>query len=261
MGASLVEPSEPFESDTPGLDAEERLRRAESLASLNTLLGGIAHNLGNPLTTIRTFFELLPERWDSDAEFREGFYELVLKELDRVQQLIASMARWSVAPDSGEEAWPVEPLVQELEAYAAGIASHEKLRFRSTRGRLPARIAAPAEVCRTVLTVMLDNAVAFSPSGGEVELALAMAPDGDQVVAEVRDCGPGVAAERREKIFEAFVTTRPGGTGIGLFVARCLARSYGGDVEVSDRASGGATFLLRLPARAAASTAARAAAS
>ena len=74
-------------------DAEGRLRRAEHLASLNTLLGGIAHNLGNPLTTIRTFVELLPERWESDAEFREGFYSLVVAELDRVQQLVTSMAR------------------------------------------------------------------------------------------------------------------------------------------------------------------------
>lgn len=229
-------------------DAEDRLRRAEHLASLNTLLGGIAHNLGNPLTTIRTFVELLPERWESDAEFREGFYSLVVAELDRVQQLVTSMARWSVAPEAGDGPWAVAELVEELEAYAAGVASRKDLRFRSDHGTLPGRIMAPQEVFRQALTVLLDNAVAFSPECEEVVLRIFTSPETEEVVAEVLDAGPGVALERREEIFEAFVTTRPGGTGIGLFVARCLARAHGGEVEVVDGPSGGGLFRLRLPA-------------
>jgi signal transduction histidine kinase len=232
-------------------DLERRLQRAEHLGSLNTLLAGIAHNLGNPLTTIRTFLELLPERWDSDPEFREGYYDLALNELQRVRDLVASITRAAVAPAVGAgDAWPVVELLRELEVHTVSAGSVKGLRLSA---RVPTDLPdllVPREVIKQILTVLLDNAVAFSPEGGVVDFRARIENGksaGAALLVEVLDAGKGVAAAQREEVFEAFFTTRPDGMGIGLFVARCLARAYSSEIEIAAAVPVGAHFTLRVP--------------
>ncbi|MFP6664083.1 MAG: ATP-binding protein [Deltaproteobacteria bacterium] len=232
-------------------DLERRLQRAEHLASLNTLLAGIVHNLGNPLTTIRTFVELVPERWESDPEFRSSYYALALEELQRVSDLVASITRAAVAPAVGEgDLWPVGEMLRELELHTASAGSVKGLRVRAEAPADLPDLLVPREVVKQVLTVLLDNAVAFSPEGGVVDFR-ARVEGGklayDSLIVEVLDAGKGVPLAQREEVFKPFFTTRPGGMGVGLFVARCLARAYGGEIEVADGEPSGGHFLLRLP--------------
>lgn len=229
---------------------ERRLARAEHLASLGTLMAGIAHNLNNPLTTVRTFLELLPSRYESDEEFRTAYYELVLQETDRIRALIASMMQAVTGPAGDDpRPWDVGALVAELDAHVRGRAQGKGIRYRSgTEDDLPPLVGG-REAVKQALIVLLDNAIAFSPAGGEVRLACRSeeAGDGRRVVLEVSDEGPGVAPEHRERIFDPFFSTRPGGIGIGLFVAHCVARAYGGALEFAERSPHGAQFRLTLP--------------
>jgi len=230
---------------------ERRLARAEHLASLNTLMAGIAHNLNNPLTTVRTFVELLPERYDRDAEFRSSYYDLVLSELQRIRALIHSMRQAVALPLTSEEApWRMGDLLCELEIYVRGSASGKQVSFASeVEDDLPL-LAAGREAVKQAIVILLDNAVAFSPERGRVELRGIGVREGTappRVRVEVSDQGPGVPPENREKIFDPFFSTRPGGLGIGLFVASSVARVHGGSLEVATRESGGALFSLTLP--------------
>jgi signal transduction histidine kinase len=230
---------------------ERRLARAEHLASLNTLMAGIAHNLNNPLTTVRTFLELLPERYDSDPEFRSNYYQLVLEEVKRIRSLIQSMMQAVAVPgDRVEASWAVEELLHEIEMYVRVSAAGKEVRVVCrTEGDLPL-LDAGREAIKQSLIVLADNAIAFSPPGGHVEIVVREVRDGTagRVLLEVSDQGPGVPEENRDKIFDPFFSTRSGGLGIGLFVARCVAQAHGGSLGVARREPTGSVFTLALPA-------------
>lgn len=230
---------------------ERRLARAEHLASLNTLMAGIAHNLNNPLTTVRTFLELLPERYETDAEFRTDYYALVLTELKRIRALIQSMMQAVAIPLSGQdESWPIPDLLHELDLYVQGSATEKHISYETKAdGDLPL-VHAGREAVKQALIILLDNAMGHSPERGHVAVSVRTSrqPNGESLVfIEVSDEGPGVADEHVEKIFEPFFSTRSGGLGIGLFVAQCVARAHGGALEVAKREPRGAVFTLSLP--------------
>jgi signal transduction histidine kinase len=100
---------------------------------------------------------------------------------------------------------------------------------------------------RQVLTNLIGNALDASGADGHVAISIATAQDGGITVA-VRDEGPGVQAEDRDRIFEPFFTRKANGTGLGLPIARAIARAHGGDVDLVPSEGRGATFRLRLPA-------------
>lgn len=231
---------------------ERRLARAEHLASLNTLMAGIAHNLNNPLTTVRTFLELLPSRYESDAEFRTSYYELVLKELARIRALIGSMMQAVAVPAESGEPWHLSGLVRDVESYVRGVASEKGVRFECRAAPALPPLAAGREAVKQALIVLLDNAIAFSPVDGLVTLdcRVAEGENGRRVLLEVSDEGPGIAPQDQKKIFDPFFSTRPGGIGIGLFVAHCVARAHGGSLDFSARHPRGACFSLSLPVEA-----------
>jgi len=230
-------------------DLERRLARAERLASLNTLMAGIAHNLNNPLTTVRTFVELLPTRYDTDAEFRTSYYKLVLDEIERIRLLIGSMMQAVTVPSENcDPPWVARDLLRELESYAAPALRGKHLRFQSTCADDMPPLVAARESLKQALIILLDNAIAFSPEGGAVSVGCRVRESGEpRVVFEVVDEGPGVPAENRSKIFAPFFSTRSGGIGIGLFVAQSVARAQGGALEVADREPHGTLFTLSLP--------------
>ncbi|MFM8411312.1 MAG: response regulator, partial [Alphaproteobacteria bacterium] len=203
-------------------ELERRLERAESAAALHKLAAGIAHNLNNPLTTVRTFLELLPSRWNSDEEFRGDYYRLVLGETERIRDLVGRMMRTAVlsGPDA-EEPWHPGDLVREIEQwFAPGLAERSlRMECRVDEG-LPA-MRRGREAVRQALVVLVDNAIAFSPRGEAIALRArslrgATTP---AVVIEVADRGPCVSDAERSRICDPFFSTRAGGVGIGLFVA------------------------------------------
>lgn len=236
------------------LELERRLQRAEQTAALHKLTAGMAHNLNNPLTTVRTFLELLPSRWATDDEFRGGYYELVLSEVARIRDLVGSMMRTVAACETEEgEPWQPASLVRELEAWMAPALVDKALRLDSrVEDALPA-LRRGREAVRQSLIVLLDNAVAFSPKGSTIDLVARRdeVPGSDRLVLEVADRGPGVPEADRARIFDPFFTTRRGGVGIGLFVAHSLARAHGGALEVGEAPQGGALFRMSLPSGAA----------
>ena len=101
----------------------------------------------------------------------------------------------------------------------------------------------PFALRRALLNVLV-NALQFAPKGSEVEIALGAAHG--RITIEVRDRGPGIPAEQRERIFEMFVTTRPEGTGLGLFLARTAIQRCGGTIEALPRPGGGTIIRITL---------------
>lgn len=227
----------------------KKAAQADRLSSLNNLMASIAHNLNNPLTTVRTFLELLPSRYETDVEFRTGYYKLVLDAAERIGLLISNMMKAVTVPSEGiDPPWAIRDLIAELQMYAAPSLRDRQLRLEVDCGEDSPDLTAPRESLKQALIVLIDNAVAFSPTGGRVRLACrTTAGEVPSIVLEVADEGPGVPPADRKKIFDAFYTTRTGGNGIGLFVAQNVARAQGGRLEVGDNTPSGALFSITLP--------------
>jgi signal transduction histidine kinase len=221
------------------------------------LLATVSHELRTPLTGILGSLKTLDARGNAlTPEQRQDFLEMARHEGERLKGLIEQLllaSRFQTMPNEPA----IRPLIDAAEvvrsAGEAGQADHPDRDIgMSISGPLPV-LAAPEAILR-VIAILLDNAVKWSPADAAVRID-AYREDG-QVVVAVSDTGPGVPADDRDRIFEWFTQadsgdTRPrGGIGLGLYVARQLARAHGGDLALaSDRGDGasGARFELRLP--------------
>jgi signal transduction histidine kinase len=221
---------------------DEETQRLDRLAALGDLLSEIAHEVRNPLVSVKTFLQLMPDRLE-DPDFRVHFHGLVTDEVRRIEQLLDAVlthARPPVAPE-GKGA-PVGPALEAVAQLLAHRAMEKLVRLELDVP--PEEVCAPmgTDALRQVILNLALNAVDATPAQGRVRLA-ASAAAGLEV--RVEDQGPGVPPELRQRVFEPFFTTRatrPG--GLGLAISRRLVESAGGTLDVVDAEGGGAAFLL-----------------
>jgi len=222
---------------------QSRLAQAEKLAAVGQLASAIAHEVRNPLAIVRSTLQNLAESSPLPPDEPRRTCRLVIEEIDRLSRVTASL---------GGLARPVRPRV--VEAEAAEIAARtawlgrrllEGRPLRVDEGLAATAVRADPDLACQVLLGLLANAGEASPRGEPV--ALDWRVEGREAVFRVADRGPGVPAELRERVFEPFFTTKPGGSGLGLAVARQLAEAQGGRLELEPASSPGAVFALRLP--------------
>jgi signal transduction histidine kinase len=195
---------------------------------------------------------LLQRSRELTAEQRQSFLALIADETNRLAALIGDVLDTSRI-EAGTFSFTFDDVdVGELveESVAAAQLGQDEVRVR-------ARVAAPLpsirgdrDRLRQVLVNLIDNAVKYSPTGDEVEVAASARNGAIRVV--VTDRGPGIARDQQRLIFEKFGRAKVGanaqpGTGLGLFIARSIAEAHGGTLDVSSRPEAGATFTLTLP--------------
>jgi signal transduction histidine kinase len=198
--------------------------------------------------------QTLQQRWrELTPDQRSSFLALIADETSRLANLIGDVLDTSRI-ESGTFSYTftdvdMAELVHDTVALA-GLGQDEVRVEARMRHPLPA-VRGDRERLRQVLTNLVDNAVKYSPSGGEVEV-WAYSDDGVLRV-DVRDAGPGIAEEDQQLIFEKFgrVGVAGGGakpgSGLGLFIARSIAEAHGGSLRVRSTPAQGATFTLELP--------------
>jgi len=223
---------------------EERLQRAERAATLGYLASGLAHHINNPLATIRTFLQLLPTNID-DPEFRTKYLDMALAESERIRDLVKDIMRAATVPQHGHEVQRVEDLIARAEESIAGEMQKRGIVCKKTLDSSLPLVRVHGEAATCLLLTLLQNAVRFSPDGGEIEIDARLDDATGRVVTEIRDHGPGIPTDHREKIFEPFFTTAVDGLGMGLFVASRIADLQ--DIELSlmpTPSAGGAVFRI-----------------
>jgi signal transduction histidine kinase len=233
---------------------DDAVRELDRLAGLGGLVAEIVHEVRNPLVSIKTFLDLLPERLD-DPDFRGEFLEVARDEMRRIERLLDLVldharprraeaeapqeARRGAAPDEAIRA------VARLLAHRAA-ARGVRLEAHAAAG-LPAAAIAP-DALRQVLLNLAVNAIEATPADGDVRLSARAL--GRALELRVEDRGPGVPAELRRRIFEPFFSTRrerPG--GLGLAISRRIVEEAGGTLVAGARPGGGSCFRVRLPLR------------
>jgi signal transduction histidine kinase len=246
----------PREPELAGLAADVNTL-AGTLAATETrrtrLLGDVAHEMRTPLTALDGYVEAFIDKvFAPDAENLQAMAE----ELRRLHRLAEDLSALSRTQERRLDLRRVDADLAEIARRAC-----ERLRPQFIDAGLALTIQAPTAVpvcvdvdrITQVLTNLLGNALLATPAGGAVTVTVRA--DGDRAVAAVTDTGVGLAADDRERIFERFYRApngqrRSSGSGVGLTIARGLARAHGGDLQADSPGAGrGATFTLTLPAR------------
>jgi nitrogen-specific signal transduction histidine kinase len=239
---------------------ELQIRRSDRLASLGTLSAGMAHEIKNPLVSIKTFAQLLPERYQ-DSDFRDTFSNLIGHEIDRIDSLVNQLLRF---------ARPAKPVLRPMHVHDVLEKSLQLVGHRLYQKEIKLTrswqadvdtIRADADQLEQVFLNFFLNAMDAMKSGGELSVETEIRAGNDWVAAfsgtngeshevlrvTIRDDGEGIKSEDIPHVFDPFFTTKDYGTGLGLSVVHGIIQEHGGQIEVESELRKGTAFHILLP--------------
>ncbi len=243
---------------------EMQIRRSDRLASLGTLSAGMAHEIKNPLVSIKTFAQLLPERYQ-DSDFRETFSNLIGHEIDRIDSLVNQLLRF---------ARPAKPLLKPMHVHEVLEKSLQLVGHRLYQKDIKLTrlwqadvdtIRADADQLEQVFLNFFINAMDAMKRGGELTVATDIRGDAEWLATmarapingnghsrevlqvTIRDNGEGIRADDLAHVFDPFFTTKDYGTGLGLSVVHGIIQEHDGQIEVESELSKGTAFHILLP--------------
>ncbi|UCD57680.1 MAG: GAF domain-containing protein, partial [Candidatus Hydrogenedentota bacterium] len=258
---------------------EGEMWRADKLASLGTLAAGMAHEIKNPLVSIKTFAQLLPTRYE-DKDFRDTFASIAVDEVERINSIVEKLL---------EFARPSAPLFESVDVIA--IIEEVLLLLSTEVSKLNVSVSKNFEVSSTpiigdksqlkqaLLNLCLNGLQAIESAadrmGGELIISVGLrkrryrsfegaprdqiaqmfygtevaanADDAETIVIKVRDTGRGISRQAVGKIFDPFFTTKEKGLGLGLAVVHGIVKEHGGNISVDSKENAGTEFVISLP--------------
>lgn len=231
------------------LEVEEQLGAAQKFSALGQLSASLAHEIKNPLSSIKGTAEILLDDFPVGHPKRE-FVEILLKETTRLNNTVEEVLQFSRQGQPGRKKEEVvhEPLSQVIERVTSLLNS--QLRKKSiSLSMLGWEVGKECQVDQEKLSqVFLNiilNAIDALPPRGEIIIETGKTEAGCTV--SIKDNGPGIPDELKDKIFDPFYSTKEGGTGLGLSISKKIVESYGGNLTISDSETGGACFTIFLP--------------
>ncbi len=243
------------------LRQNERMYRAEQLATMGQFAAGIAHELRNPLTAIRSTIQFLASEF-ADGSEQQKLSEITLEEVDRVNGIVGNLL--SLAQPAESKPVPLDPAreIEKCVAFVEARARSQNVELHvACEDPLPTIAIDPVEL-RQVLLNILVNGLQAMPEGGTLRIRVHRSPagvrgpesggvhrvPGDGIWIEIADQGPGIPRELRDKAFEPFFTTKAGGTGLGLAICRSIVRRYDGEIWIEEADGGGTCVKVALSA-------------
>ena len=245
---------------------EHQIRRSDRLASLGTLSAGMAHEIKNPLVSLKTFAQLLPERYQ-DSDFRDTFSNLIGHEIDRIDSLVNQLLRF---------ARPAKPILKPLHAHeilekALTLVGHrlyqKDIKLQRSWQADVDTIHGDADQLEQVFLNFFLNAMDAMKTQGELSVTTQIRTDEhwvnppaygngesngngqapEALLISIRDTGEGIRPEDLAHVFDPFFTTKDYGTGLGLSVVHGIIQEHGGQIEVESELQKGTAFHILLP--------------
>jgi signal transduction histidine kinase len=232
---------------------ETDLRLATQMRGLATAYGALAHEIKAPLGAMALNLELLDDTVrresgdDAETRGRQQRYTTVLRqELERLNRSLLAVLSQTTALRDTRETLDVVGLVRDVATLLAPQAARQGVDVDSRLPAGPLWLTGHRDRLKQAFLNLAINALEAMPTGGR--LSVEVAPQNGGVTVALHDTGPGIPADLLGKIFNMYYTTKDGGTGIGLHVARSVVEAHGGEIEVDTRPGAGTCFRVSLPA-------------
>ncbi|WP_203473218.1 sensor histidine kinase [Dissulfurispira thermophila] len=222
---------------------EEQIIHSEKLASIGRLAAGIAHEIGNPLTSIFSFVQILREM--EDDEFKKESLETIYFHINRISEILKQLSGFSKMP-VGE---PKECQINEIIEASTNLIQYDKKAkniniVKELSPSLPLITIDGNQLSQVFVNLTL-NAIDAMPDGGTLTIKSMMRKD--NIVIQFKDTGTGIAQEELPKIFDPFYTTKEKGTGLGLAVSYNIIKKMNGTLTVESELGKGTTFIITIP--------------
>lgn len=223
----------------------DELARRDRLQSLGQLVAGIAHEIRNPITSILSYSQALPFKYDN-KEYREFFTMHVTEEVMRLNRIVTELLDFAREKPPEKTLFKLEETVRAVALFFHNLFEEKRIVVQLD---VPdsAYVWADAQQIKQVLINLIRNAIDAMPGGGTLRIA---AQEGQPfVIVEMEDTGEGIDADDLPKIFEPFFTKKAGGVGLGLSICYQLARDNRGEIEVTSEKGAGTRIVLKLPSQ------------
>jgi len=223
---------------------EAQMRQSDRLAALGTLSAGLAHEIRNPLSAIKTFVQLLPRKISNPAFF-DKFQTTVPRELNRINDLIESLLELARPPKFEFAMTSLRGCLSQVEDLYRDKLEEANITLEiNEKESLPQLWADREHIVRALSNIVLNGLEAM-PEGGK--LTVNADELGGRVVLQFTDTGVGMDEATKDKIFNPFFTTKETGTGLGLAMTHKIIQEHGGNIEVDSVVGKGTTFTLTFP--------------
>lgn len=225
---------------------EQRMRESERLAAVGRMAGGVAHEVRNPLSSIKGLALLLKNKFPAGSK-EQATAELLIQETARMNRTITEMLSFTRPATLNLQKIDLDNLLQRsLELIRAEAADNAiTTSFDVEAGLLP--VLGDADRLQQVMMNVLINAMQAMENGGTLVITLKNLWAGDAVELRIQDSGPGIAPELLSQVFYPYFTTKPSGTGIGLAISQKIIADHGGAIELESEPGKGTTVIVQLP--------------
>ena len=233
-----------------GRKLEEQAAEAERMAYIGTLAAGLAHEIRNPLNSLNLNMQMLEEDLDplSEANGTGRLLNITRSEIARLEHLVTDFLAYARPRTPEFDVVPAIQLLRHLEVVLQGQARDLRAEIRIDDPSRGACVRVDVPQLNQLLLNLANNALSATEEGGRPPVVTLRARQSSgRVALEIEDNGVGIPAGELNKVFDVFYSTRKGGTGLGLPIARRIAQAHGGDMEVTSSPGQGACFRLWLP--------------
>jgi two-component system, NtrC family, sensor kinase len=235
---------------------EQQLVQSERLAAMGAMIGGVAHELNNPLTSILGIGELLQDSQNSETSRKQ--IAMLQQQAKRAAEIVRNLTYFSTPPTPGRTRVNIGDVVERtLNLHAYSLRKNNiTVDFVRETG-LPYVQGDPHQLMQVFLNLLLNAEQAIREARDRGTIRIRMGNNGGTVWVSLLDDGPGIAVDILSNIFDPFYTTkRPGrGTGLGLSICKSVVKEHHGTIEAANAPGGGAVLTVTLPAAAASASA------
>lgn len=225
------------------VEIEDQLRQADRLTALGELSAGMAHEIRNPLGSIRGTAEILRDALPEDNRYAE-FTQILIDEADRLNRVVEDFLNFARPDSSPQSQFKPSDVLHEVLQLSQQQATKNRIRIHWQGRELPPVVGDAAQFKQVFLNLIL-NAIQAMEHGGELWIDSETTECG-KIIVKFRDNGPGIASENLDKVFNPFFTTKTDGTGLGLAITYRIVRNHCGHIRAANNPEGGAEFIVTL---------------
>ena len=234
-----------FRDITEILHLKKEMERSQRLASLGSLAAGVAHEIRNPLSSIKGFATFFKERYQDNPEDRKTA-EIMVQEVERLNRVISQLLEFARPMDMNRRWDSIQEIIRHTLKMIEGEAGEKKISIYADIPSEPGNIFIDADKITQVMLNLCLNAISAMDRGGTLSVALSM-PHNRMVQIDVSDTGAGIDEENLSRIFDPYFTTKPSGTGLGLAIVYRIIEAHNGEIRVESERGKGTKVTVILP--------------